>query len=173
MKRMAGAGLSGIAGACTDLRPEAASSGSRPRWREQWRGCFLQQRISASLDNLYAARTRQAALETRPSGVPSRWHNPSTGNAGAIAPDPHLQIGRLNLLKGIPTHRDPRRRRPGKPTATPAASPTASGGYRTDPALARGGLLDAREGRRSIQPSLHGPTAPVHPVPIRHQRARA
>ena len=40
----------------------------------------------ASLDNLYAARTRQAALETRPSGVPSRWHNPSTGNAGGITP---------------------------------------------------------------------------------------
>ena len=25
-------------------------------------------------------------LETRPSGMPSRWHNPNTGNAGAITP---------------------------------------------------------------------------------------
>ena len=49
-------------------------------------GLFPGSGISASLDNLYAARTRQAALETRPSGVPSRWHNPSTGNAGAITP---------------------------------------------------------------------------------------
>ena len=49
-------------------------------------GLFPGSGISASFDNLYAARTRQAALETRPSGVPSRWHNPSTGNAGAITP---------------------------------------------------------------------------------------
>ena len=41
-------------------------------------------------DRLYAARTRQAALETRPSGVPSRsvWRNPNTSNAGAITPTP-------------------------------------------------------------------------------------
>ena len=50
-------------------------------------GLFPGSGIGASLDNrLYAARTRQAALETRPSGVPSRWRNPSTGNAGAITP---------------------------------------------------------------------------------------
>ena len=49
-------------------------------------GLFPGSGIGASLDKLYAARTRQAALETRPSGVPSRWHNPSTGNAGAITP---------------------------------------------------------------------------------------
>ena len=45
--------------------------------------------IGASLDQadrLYAARLRQAASETRPSGVPSRWRNPSTGNAGTITP---------------------------------------------------------------------------------------
>ena len=66
--------------------------------------------------------------------------------------DPHLQIGRLNLLQGTPTHRDPRRRRPGKPTATPTASPTARGGYRIDPALARGGLLDA--GRTAVDSTV-------------------
>ena len=49
-------------------------------------GLFPGSGIGASLDKLYAARTRQAALEIRPSGVPSRWHNPSTGNAGVITP---------------------------------------------------------------------------------------
>ena len=49
-------------------------------------GLFPGSGIGASLDKLYAARTRQAALETSPSGVPSRWHNPNTGNAGAITP---------------------------------------------------------------------------------------
>ena len=32
-----------------------------------------------------------------------------------------------------------------------------------------GAAYSPREGRRSIQPSFHGPTAPAHPVPIRHQ----
>ena len=49
-------------------------------------GLFPGSRIGASHDKLYAARTRQAALETRPSRAPSRWHNPDTGNAGAITP---------------------------------------------------------------------------------------
>ena len=49
-------------------------------------GLFPCSGIGASLENLYAVRARQAALETRPSGAPSRWHNPSTGNAGAITP---------------------------------------------------------------------------------------
>ncbi len=49
-------------------------------------GLFPGSGIGASLDKLYAARTRQAALETSPIGVPSRWRNPNTGNAGAITP---------------------------------------------------------------------------------------
>ena len=52
-------------------------------------GLFISTEISAShdrADQLYTARTRQAALQTRPSGVPSRWRNPHTGNAGPITP---------------------------------------------------------------------------------------
>ena len=49
-------------------------------------GLFPGSGIGASLDKLCAARTQQAALETGPSVVPSRWHNPNTGNAGAITP---------------------------------------------------------------------------------------
>ena len=49
-------------------------------------GMFPGSGIGASLDKLYAARTRHVALETRPSGVSSRWRNPNTGNAGAITP---------------------------------------------------------------------------------------
>ena len=52
-------------------------------------GSGLSSEIDASLDQadrLYAARTRQAALETRPSAVISRWQNPTTGNTGAIMP---------------------------------------------------------------------------------------
>ena len=49
-------------------------------------GLFPGSGIGASLDKLYAARTRQAALETRPSGVPLRLRNPETGNAGTITP---------------------------------------------------------------------------------------
>ncbi len=52
-------------------------------------GLFPGSGIGASLDQadwLYAARLRQAASETRPSGVPSRWRNPNTGNAGATTP---------------------------------------------------------------------------------------
>ena len=52
-------------------------------------GSGLSSEIDASLDQadrLYAARTRQAALETRPSAVISRWQNSTTGNTGAIMP---------------------------------------------------------------------------------------
>ena len=49
-------------------------------------GLFPGSGIGASLDKLYAARTRQAALQTRPSVVPLRWRNRNTGNAGPITP---------------------------------------------------------------------------------------
>ena len=49
-------------------------------------GLFPGSGIGASLDKLYAARTRQAALETGPSVVPLRWRNRNTDNAGAITP---------------------------------------------------------------------------------------
>ena len=52
-------------------------------------GLFPGSGIGASLDQadrLYAARTRQAALQTRPSVVPLRWRNRNTGNVGAITP---------------------------------------------------------------------------------------
>ena len=47
-------------------------------------GLFLSSGIGASLEKLYAARTRQAALETCPSGA--RWRNRNTGNTGRITP---------------------------------------------------------------------------------------
>ena len=52
-------------------------------------GLFPGSGIGASLDQadqLYAARLQQAASETHPSGAPSRWRNPNTGNAGATTP---------------------------------------------------------------------------------------
>ena len=49
-------------------------------------GLFPGSGIGASLDKLYAVRTRQAAQEIRPSGAPSGWRNPNTGNAGATTP---------------------------------------------------------------------------------------
>ena len=49
-------------------------------------GLFPGSGIGASLDKLCAARTQQAALETRPGGVPLRWRNRNTGNVGAITP---------------------------------------------------------------------------------------
>ena len=85
VKRIAGAGLAGIAGA----HGSTAGSGKlgiAATVAGTMAGLFPGSGIGASLDNLYAARTRQAALETRPSEVPSRWHNPSTGNAGDITP---------------------------------------------------------------------------------------
>ena len=150
-----------------DLRPEAASSGSRPRWRDQWRGCFpaADQRLARQP---VCARTRQAALETRPSGVPSRWHNPSTGNAGAITPirtdrsaaGIYCREYQLTVTPGGVAQASPRQ-------CLPPARPRVAGIELTP--RSPGAAYSTREGRRSIQPSLHGPTAPANPVPIRHQ----
>ena len=86
MKRMAGAGLGGVAGS---VHGSTAGSG-KPRIAATVvgtvAGLFPGSGIGASLDKLYAVRARQAALETRPSGAPSRWRNPETSNAGAITP---------------------------------------------------------------------------------------
>ena len=52
-------------------------------------GLFPGSEIGVSLDQaerLYAARTRHEALETRPGGMPSGWHNPNTGNTEPITP---------------------------------------------------------------------------------------
>ena len=83
---MAGAWLGGVAGSVHGSTAGSGKLGIAATVAGTMAGLFPSSGISASLDNLYAARTRQAALETRPSGVPSRWHNPSTGNAGAITP---------------------------------------------------------------------------------------
>ena len=124
-------------------------------------GLFPGGGISASLDNLYAARTRQAALETRPSGVPSRWHNPSTGNAGAITPTRTYKSAggiyckeyQLTVTPGGVARASPRQR-------LPPARPRVAGIELTP--RSPGAAYSTREGRRSIQPSLHGPTAPAH-----------
>ena len=101
--------------------------------------------IGASLDQadqLYAARLRQAASETRPSGVPSRWHNPNTGNAGAtVPPRTYRSAGglycreyQLTVTAGGRT---------GQAHGSACRQPDGSWGYRTNPTLARSALLDA------------------------------
>ena len=86
VKRMAGAWLGGVAGSVHGSTAGSGKHGIAATAAGTMAGLFPGSGIGASLDKLYAARARQAALETRQSGVPSRWHNPNTGNAGAITP---------------------------------------------------------------------------------------
>ena len=86
VKRMAGARLGGVAGSVHGSTAGSGKPGIAAKVAETKAGLFPGSGIGASLDKLYAVRTRQAASETRPSGVPSRWRNPNTSNAGAITP---------------------------------------------------------------------------------------
>lgn len=38
-------------------------------------------------DQKMAAQSAQRALETAPTGTPTSWHNPDTGNAGQVTPE--------------------------------------------------------------------------------------
>ena len=86
VKRMAGAWLGGVAGSVHGSTAGSGKPGIPATVAETMAGLFPGSGIGASLDKLYAARARQAALETRQSGVPLRWRNPNTGNAGATTP---------------------------------------------------------------------------------------
>ena len=89
VKQMAGAGLGGVAGGVLGFTVGSGKLGIAATVAGTMAGSFPGSGIGASLDQadrLYAARLRQTASETRPIGVPSRWDNPNTGNAGAITP---------------------------------------------------------------------------------------
>jgi surface antigen len=57
-------------------------------------GAFLGNQVGQSLDKadaLYANRASQQAFETAPSGTPTSWRNPDSGNSGVIIPKPAYQ----------------------------------------------------------------------------------
>ena len=134
-------------------------------------GLFPGSGIGASLDQadrLYAARLRQAASETRPSGVPSRWHNPNTGNAGAITPTRTYRSPGGIYRQGITVHRDRRRAAPGKPTAAPAVMPDGCvAGIEPAPRLPMVGLPGAVTAAIDFNCPCTAQPFQLHPVPLR------
>lgn len=57
-------------------------------------GAFLGNQVGQSLDKadaMYANRAGQTAFETAPSGTPTAWRNPDSGNSGTIIPKPAYQ----------------------------------------------------------------------------------
>ena len=83
--------------------------------------------------------------------------------------DPHLQIGRRNVLQGIPTHRARRRAHRASPRQRLPPARRLVAGIEPAPHLPMA-ACPALERRRSIQLSLHGvqPFQP-HPVPLRRR----
>ena len=149
VKRMAQ--LGGVARACSDPRLEAASSGSGPPWQEPWRGRFPVVRLAPRSTSCMRPAHGKRCWKPVQAGCP---------RSGAI-PKPVTQ-GRLH--RPAPTDRPPESTAgntnsprppagaPGKPTAAPAASPTARGGYRTSTAPAHGGLPGA--GRTAVDSTV-------------------
>ena len=79
VQRMAGAGFGGVAGACPDPRPEAANPGSRPRWREPWRGCFpIAGSAPRSTSSMQPAHGKRRALALAQSQYRHRGAIPPT-----------------------------------------------------------------------------------------------
>ena len=79
-------GLGGVSGGMPGSTAGSGKLGIAATVAGNMVGLFPGNGIGVLHDKLYAARARQAALETRQSGVPLRWHKPNTGNAGAITP---------------------------------------------------------------------------------------
>jgi surface antigen len=87
---LAGAGLGGLAGAQFGRgsgQLAATAIGALA-------GAYLGNQVGRSLDRadqLAMQRTTQTTLETAPSGTPSTWRNPDSGNYGTITPQPAFQ----------------------------------------------------------------------------------
>ena len=89
LKQTLGAGLGGVAGGVLGSTIGSGSGAIAATIAGTMAGMFFGSEVGASLDRadqLYAARTQQIALETRPNGAASRWRNPETGNSGEITP---------------------------------------------------------------------------------------
>ena len=138
-------------------------------------GLFPGSGIGASLDQadrLYAARLRQAALESRPSGVPSRWHNPNTGNAGAITPTRTDRSAAGIYCREYQLNRDRRRAHRASPRQRLPPSRWLVAGIEPAPRPPMA-ACPALERRRSIQLSLRGPAVPAPSGSVTPARARA
>ena len=120
VQRMAGAGFGGVAGACPDPTAGSGKPGIAATMAGTMAGLFPDSGIGAALDKLYAARTWQAA-RPRTGTIPI----PATRGDSA---NPHLQIDRLNLLRGIRAHHD--RRRAHRESSRHSAWPQPNGVWR-------------------------------------------
>ena len=92
-------GLGGVAGGMPRSADGSGKLGIAATVAGTMAGLFPGGGISASLDNLYAARTRQAALEAPSKQDALARAQSQYRQRGRDSANPHLQIDRLNLLQ--------------------------------------------------------------------------
>ena len=174
VKRMTGAGLGGIAGGVHGSTAGSGKHGIAATVAGTMAGLFPGSGIGASLDQadrLYAARLRQAASETRPIGVPSRWHIPIPATQGLLRqPTPTDRPAASTVGNNI--HRDRQRAHRASPRQRLPPSRWLMAGIEPAPRLPMA-ACPALERRRSIQLSLHGPAVPAPSGSVTPARARA